>query len=92
MAAFNEVDGLPCHINRWMLQDVLRHRLGFDGLLVGDYQGLNLVRWYQKIGTSDADVGKMALDAGLQLELPNAFGFKHLSKLLQAGRVQRRTH
>ena len=30
----------------------------------------------------------MALDAGLQLELPNAFGFKHLSKLLQAGRVQ----
>ena len=88
MAAFNEVDGLPCHINQWMLQDVLRHRLGFNGLLVGDYQGLNLVRWYQKIGTSDADVGKMALDAGLQLELPNAFGFKHLPKLLQAGRVQ----
>jgi len=88
MAAFNEIDGLPCHVNHWMIQDVLRDRLGFDGLLVGDYQGLNLVRWYQKIGASDADVGKMALNAGLQLELPNAFGFKHLPKLLQSGQVK----
>jgi len=88
MAAFNEIDGLPCHVNHWMIQDVLRDTLGFDGLLVGDYQGLNLVRWYQKIGASDADVGKMALNAGLQLELPNAFGFKHLPKLLQSGQVK----
>ena len=87
MAAFNEIDGLPCHVNHWMLQDVLRDRLGFDGLLVGDYQGLNLVRWYQKIGTSDADVGKMALESGLQLELPNAFGYKHLAKLVKSGQV-----
>ena len=88
MAAFNEIEGLPCHVNEWMLQDVLRKRLGFEGLLVGDYQGLNLVRWYQKIGTSDADVGSMALKAGLQLELPNAFGYKHLQKLVQNGSVQ----
>ena len=88
MAAFNEIEGLPCHVNEWMLQGVLRKRLGFEGLLVGDYQGLNLVRWYQKIGTSDADVGSMALKAGLQLELPNAFGYKHLQKLVQNGSVQ----
>ena len=88
MAAFNEIEGLPCHVNQWMLQELLRKRLGFEGLLVGDYQGLNLVRRYQKIGTSDADVGRMALKAGLQLELPNAFGFKHLQKLVQKGDVQ----
>ncbi len=87
MAAFNEVDGLPCHINPWLLQTVLRDRLGFKGLLVGDYQGLNLVRWYQKIGASDADVGKMALESGLQLELPNAFGYKHLVDLVKTGKV-----
>ena len=87
MAAFNEVDGLPCHINPWLLQTVLRQRLGFNGLLVGDYQGLNLVRWYQKIGASDADVGKMALESGLQLELPNAFGYKHLANLVKSGKV-----
>ncbi len=87
MAAFNEVDGLPCHVNPWILTDVLRNRIGFKGLVVGDYQGIDLVRQYQKIGTSDADAARMALQAGLQLELPNNFGYKHLVQLIREGKV-----
>jgi len=87
MAAFNEVDGLPCHVNPWILTDVLRNRIGFNGLVVGDYQGIDLVRQYQKIGTSDADAARMALQAGLQLELPNNFGYKHLPQLIREGKV-----
>ena len=90
MAAFNEVEGVPCHVNGWVLGDVLRGQLGFQGLIVGDYQGIDLVRSYQKLGKSDADAGRMALEAGLQLELPNNFGFKHLSELVKAGRVEER--
>ena len=85
MAAFNEVEGVPCHVNRWVLGDLLRGELGFQGLTVGDYQGIDLVRSYQKIGKSDADAGRMALEAGLQLELPNNFGFKHLPELVKTG-------
>ena len=88
MAAFNEVDGIPCHVNGWVLTDVLRGQLGFDGLVVGDYQGMYLVRRYQNMASSEADVGRMALAAGLQLELPNNFGFKHLPQLVEDGEVQ----
>ena len=91
MAAFNEVDGLPCHVNPWILTDVLRNRIGFKGLVVGDYQGIDLVRQYQKIGTSDADAARMALQAGLQLELPNNFGYKHLPQLIREGKVSEST-
>ncbi|MEN8716991.1 MAG: glycoside hydrolase family 3 N-terminal domain-containing protein [Verrucomicrobiales bacterium] len=87
MAAYNEVDGLPCHINPWILNDVLRGNLGFEGLIVSDYQGIDLIRRYQKIGISDADVARMALEAGLQLELPNNFGFQHLPKMVKEGAV-----
>ena len=90
MAAFNEVEGVPCHVNRWVLGDLLRGELGFQGLTVGDYQGIDLVRSYQKIGKSDADAGRMALEAGLQLELPNNFGFKHLPELVKTGDVEER--
>ena len=58
MAAFNEVDGLPCHVNPWILTNVLRGRIGFKGLIIGDYQGIDLVRQYQKIGTSNADAAR----------------------------------
>ena len=88
MAAFNEVAGVPCHVNPWVLTEVLRHRIGFQGLTVGDYQGIDLVRRYQKIGASDADAALMALNAGLQLELPNNFGFKHLPRLFGEGKVK----
>ena len=87
MAAFNEVDGLPCHINPWILTDVLRNRIGFKGLVIGDYQGIDLVRQYQRIGNSNADAARMALNAGLQLELPNNFGFQHLPQLVQQGKI-----
>ena len=88
MAAFNEFEGLPCHVNPWILTEVLRGRIGFEGLIVGDYQGIDLVRKYQRIGTSDADAAAMALKAGLQLELPNNFGYRHLPKLIAEGRVR----
>ncbi|HAY75595.1 MAG TPA: hypothetical protein DCY32_07970, partial [Opitutae bacterium] len=88
MAAFNEFEGLPCHVNPWILTEVLRGRIGFEGLIVGDYQGIDLVRKYQRIGTSDADAAAMALKAGLQLELPNNFGYQHLPKLIAEGRVR----
>lgn len=59
MAAYQEIEGIPCHVNPWLLTDVLRGKLGFEGIVVGDYQGIDLVRQYQKIGTSDANAARM---------------------------------
>ena len=69
------------------MNDLLRKRIGFEGLIIGDYQGIDLVRKYQRIGNSDADAARMALQSGLQLELPNNFGFKHLPKLIEDEKV-----
>ena len=37
MPSYNEIDGIPCHANRWMLHDVLREEWGFQGAIVSDY-------------------------------------------------------
>ncbi|MBR6029768.1 MAG: glycoside hydrolase family 3 C-terminal domain-containing protein [Clostridia bacterium] len=36
MAAYNEIDGLPCHANEWLLKDVLRGEFGFEGFVMAD--------------------------------------------------------
>jgi beta-glucosidase len=36
MPSYNEIDGVPSHVNRWLLQDVLRGEWGFQGLIVSD--------------------------------------------------------
>ena len=36
MAAFNDLNGIPCTANRWLLKDVLRNELGFEGFVISD--------------------------------------------------------
>ncbi len=40
MASYNEIDGVPCHANRWLLRDVLRKDWRFKGFVVSDYDAI----------------------------------------------------
>ena len=40
MASYNEIDSVPSHANKWLLDDVLRHEWGFDGYVVSDYYAI----------------------------------------------------
>ena len=40
MHAYNDLDGMPCVSNRWLLTDVLRGEWGFEGVVVSDYNGI----------------------------------------------------
>ena len=43
MASYNEIDGVPSHINHWLLDKVLRQEWGFNGYLVSDGEGLQML-------------------------------------------------
>ena len=43
MASFNSWNGVKCHGNKYLLTDVLKDELGFDGFVVGDWNGINQV-------------------------------------------------
>ncbi|MCD8346826.1 MAG: hypothetical protein LUD16_02525 [Lachnospiraceae bacterium] len=36
MPAFNDINGVPCSANEWLLRDVLRKEWGFDGMTISD--------------------------------------------------------
>src|SRR6266581_3314929 len=41
MPSYNEVDGVPSHKNRWLLDRVLRQEWGFQGMVVSDYYAID---------------------------------------------------
>jgi len=87
MASYNELDGLPSHANRWLLTDLLRGEYGFAGLVVSDYFGVaELERKHHVVADLPAS-GRKALEAGVDLEVPEAEGFKTLVADQKAGRV-----
>ncbi len=68
MAAFNTINGLPCHCNKWLLTDVLRNQWGFNGFVVTDYTGiLELIA--HRMGPDRETVGARALEAGCDMDM-----------------------
>ena len=70
MNAYNEIDGLACGGSRAILDDLLRGELGFDGVVVADYFAVRLLRTFHNVAADKGDAAKMALEAGLDVELP----------------------
>ena len=71
MNAYSELDGVPCGANRWLLDDVLRGEWGFDGTVVADYFAIDQLRGYHKVAADRTGAAALALDAGIDVELPN---------------------
>ena len=40
MMSHNELNGIPCHTNRWLMQDILRRDWGFEGFVVSDWMDI----------------------------------------------------
>lgn len=66
MAAYNDIDSVPCCANPWLLKDYLRDQLGFDGIVMAD--GLAVDRLEDMAGSIPA-AGRAALLAGVDVSL-----------------------
>lgn len=91
MAAYCEIDGVPSHINRWLLTDILRGEWGFDGYVISDYDGVSRMIDRQFVCASPAEAARRALNAGMDFELPSTKAndcFQHLAALIRSGVVK----
>lgn len=85
MTSFNVVDGIPASGNRWLFTDVLRDLWGFDGFVVTDYAAINEMMVHG-LGGSD-DVSKMAVDAGVDMDMAGGSYLATLKNLVASGKV-----
>lgn len=87
MASYNEIDGVPSHANRWLLEDVLRGEWGYRGAVVSDYYAIEDMARLHHIAPDNARAGEIALLAGVDVDLPEGAGFKDLARSVREGRV-----
>lgn len=87
MPAYNDIDGEPCHSSRRLLTEILRHQWGFDGLIVADYIGINLLHQHHGVAEDAAAAAAMAFNAGLDVELPGNDCAQHLPIALARGQI-----
>ena len=87
MPSYNEIDGIPSHSNRKLLTGILREEWGFDGVVVSDYFAIDELRRIHHVVANKEDAARMALDAGVDIELPFADAYNTLSEQVNSGRI-----
>jgi beta-glucosidase len=71
MNSYSSVDGLPPAGTRAILTDLLRGELGFDGVVVADYDSVRLLMAHHRTAADKSEAAVQALTAGLDVELPS---------------------
>jgi beta-glucosidase len=87
MASYNEIDGVPSHINHWLLDNVLRQEWGFRGYVTSDGNGLQMLSEIHHIAANNADAARMALAAGVDYDLSDGSVYRTLLWQVKAGTV-----
>jgi beta-glucosidase len=87
MASYNEIDGVPSHANKWLLEDVLREEWGFRGAVVSDYSAIDQLMSIHHIAGNLEDAAIRALYAGVDADLPDGLSYATLAKAVREGRV-----
>jgi beta-glucosidase len=91
MPSYNEIDGVPSHKNRWLLDRLLRQEWGFQGVVVSDYYAIEQLKDRHAVAVDLADAARQALDVGVDIELPDPKAYSTLVEQVRAGRVSEKT-
>ncbi|MFN4223896.1 MAG: glycoside hydrolase family 3 protein, partial [Fervidobacterium nodosum] len=87
MNSYSEIDGIPVASSKELLTDLIRKEFGFDGIVVSDYFSVNLLHEYHKIAKTKAQAAKLALEAGIDVELPATDCYSYIVELVKKGEI-----
>ena len=87
MASYNEIDGIPAHINHWLLGKVLRQEWGFNGFITSDGDGLQMLLNTHHVAANKADAARLAIAAGVDYDLSDGSVYRTLLWQVKQGIV-----
>ena len=87
MTSYNSINGIPCTANKELLSGLLRDQWGFDGIVVSDLGSIDGLRGTHRIAKDNAEAGKIALEAGVDVDL-GARCYSQIKELVENGSIR----
>ena len=79
----SDINGVPVHGSKYLLTDVLRKELGFEGVIVSDWEDIIRLHTRHFVAATPLDAVAMGVNAGIDMSMvPTDFSFYDL--LLEA--------
>lgn len=86
MNSFNEINGVPVAASRRILTDILRDKLNFNGFVISDWGAIAQIKRHG-LADNDSDCSKMALHAGIDMDMADNCYLNSLQELVEQGEV-----
>lgn len=76
-----EINGTPVHASHYLLTDILRKELGFQGVIVSDWEDIIRLHTRHLVASTPRQAVVLAVNAGIDMSMvPNDFSFFDLLK------------
>ena len=88
MPAYSALNGVPCHANQFLMNDILREKLGFDGVVISDFGAISMLSFFQGMAQDEREAAKQAISCGIDIEAPDAWAYgDNLKNLIENGEI-----
>lgn len=87
MTSFNTLNRIPSSANKWLMRQVLREEMGFEGTVISDWAAIEEIG-HHGIGSGRRDSAKMALRAGTDIDMMTTCYSNYLKELIESGEVE----
>ncbi len=76
MISSGEINGTPVHASHYLITDVLKKELGFQGVVVTDWKDIIYLHTRHKVAETERDAVKIAVMAGIDMSMvPEDYSF-----------------
>ena len=87
MTSFNDINGIPATSNVELVRNTLKDSWGFDGIVISDYNSVAMLYHTQFVAADEAEAAKLAIEAGVDVEMTSQCYLNNLKNLVESGQV-----
>jgi len=86
MTSFNTLDRVPSTANKWLMRDVLRKQMGFEGVLISDWAAIEEVICHG-VASGKKEAARLALEAGVDIDMMTTCYCRNIKELIEEKQI-----
>ena len=90
MAAHNEVNGMPGHMDEYMMTDLMRNRWGFEGFYVSDWNDISRIANWHHVAKDFKQSVEFSVGAGMDMNMHGPYFQDYVVELVNEGKLSKK--
>ena len=87
MMAHNEINGIPCHKSKWLMEEKMRGEYGFTGFVVSDWMDIERIHTLHRTAENRKEAYYQSIMAGMDMHMHGIYWNEEVAELVREGRI-----